>query len=55
MNMKKSIIALGAALLIGLSGCGKQTQIYVEQAGMLTTAATSSDKFAGVVVSDNAV
>ena len=27
MNMKKSIIALGAALLIGLSGCGKQTQI----------------------------
>ena len=55
MNMKKSIIALGAALLIGLSGCGKQTQINVEQAGMLTTAATSSDKFAGVVVSDNAV
>lgn len=55
MNMKKSIIALGAALLIGLSGCSKQTQIYVEQAGMLTTAATSSDKFAGVVVSDNAV
>ena len=55
MNMKRSIIALGAALLIGLSGCGKQTQINVEQAGMLTTAATSSDKFAGVVVSDNAV
>ena len=55
MNMKKSIIALGAALLIGLSGCGKQTQINVEQAGMLTTAVTSSDKFAGVVVSDNAV
>ena len=55
MNMKRSIIALGAALLIGLSGCGKQTQIHVEQAGMLTTAATSSDKFAGVVVSDNAV
>ena len=55
MNMKKSIITLGAALLIGLSGCGKQTQINVEQAGMLTTAVTSSDKFAGVVVSDNAV
>ena len=55
MNMKRSIIALGAALLIGLSGCGKQTQINVEQAGMLTTAATSSDKFAGVVVSENAV
>lgn len=55
MNMKKTVIALGAALLIGLSGCGKQTQINVEQAGMLTTAATSSDKFAGVVVSDNAV
>lgn len=55
MNMKKSIIALGAALLIGLSGCGKQTHINVEQACMLTTAATSADKFAGVVVSDNAV
>ena len=55
MNMKKTVIALGAALLIGLSGCGKQTLIQVEQAGMLTTAATSSDKFAGVVVSDNAV
>ena len=30
MNMKKTVIALGAALLIGLSGCGKQTQIQVE-------------------------
>ena len=55
MNMKKTVIALGAALLIGLSGCGKQTQVNVEQAGMLTTAVTSSDKFAGVVVSENAV
>ena len=55
MKMKKNVLALGAALILGLTGCGKQTQINVEQAGMLTTAAVSSDKFAGVVVSENAV
>ena len=55
MDMKKTVIALGAALMLGLTGCGSQAQINVEQAGMLTTAATSSDKFAGVVVSENAV
>lgn len=55
MKMKKNVLALGAALLLGLTGCGKQTQINVEQAGMLTTAAVSSDKFAGVVISENAV
>ena len=55
MDMKKSMIALGAALMLGLTGCGSGTQINVEQAGMLTTAATSSDKFAGVVVSENVV
>ena len=55
MDMKKTVIALGAALMLGLTGCGRQAQINVEQAGMLTTAATSSDKFAGVVVSENAV
>jgi len=55
MNMKQNMIALGAALILGLTGCGGQTQVNVEQAGMLTTAATSSDKFAGVVVSENAV
>ena len=55
MDMKKTVIALGAALVLGLTGCGRQAQINVEQAGMLTTAATSSDKFAGVVVSENVV
>ena len=55
MKMKKHVIALGAALILGLTGCGGQTQVQAEQAGMLTTAATSSDKFAGVVVSENAV
>lgn len=55
MKMKQNVIALGAALILGLTGCGGQTQVNVEQAGMLTTAATSSDKFAGVVVSENAV
>ena len=55
MKMKKNLIALGAALILGLTGCGGQTQVNVEQAGMLTTAAVSSDKFAGVVVSENVV
>ena len=55
MDMKKTVIALGAALMLGLTGCGRQAQINVEQAGMLTTAATSSDYFAGVVVSENVV
>lgn len=55
MNMKKNLIALGAALMLGLTGCGGQTQINVEQASMLATAAASSDKFAGIVVSENAV
>ena len=55
MKMKKTVIALGAAMILGLTGCGGQTQVNVEQAGMLATAATSSDKFAGVVVSENVV
>ena len=55
MKMRKTVIALGAALILGLTGCGSQTQIHADQAGMLTTAATTSDKFAGVVVSENAV
>ena len=55
MNMKKNWIALGAALMLGLTGCSKQTAVNAEQAGMLSSAAASSDKFAGVVVSENAV
>ena len=56
MNMKKKLIALGAAVLLGLTGCGtQQSQVNVEQAGILTIAAASADKFAGVVVSENAV
>ena len=55
MNMKKNWIALGAALMLGLTGCGRQQAVNAEQAGMLATAASSSDKFAGVVVSENAV
>ena len=55
MNMKKKLIALGAAMLLGLTGCAEQPLVNVEQAGMLTLAASSSDKFAGVVVSENAV
>jgi HlyD family secretion protein len=56
MNVKKKLIALGAAALLCLSGCAsKPTQINVKQADMLTIAASSADKFAGVVVSENAV
>ena len=55
MKMKKTVIALGAALILGLTGCGRQTQINVAQAGMLASAATGSDKFAGMVVSENVV
>ena len=55
MKMKQNVIALGAALILGLTGCGGQTQVNVEQAGMLATAAAISDKFAGVVVSENVV
>lgn len=55
MNMKKKLIALGAAMLLGLTGCAEQPLVNVEQAGMLAMAAASSDKFAGVVVSENAV
>ena len=55
MNMKKNLIALGTALILGLSGCAADAQVNVEQAGMLATAAASSDKFAGVVVSENVV
>ena len=55
MKMKKSVIALGAAVLLMLTGCGEKPQINVEQASMLTTAVTSSDKFAGMVVSENVI
>ena len=55
MNMKKNLIALGTALILGLSGCAADAQVNVEQAGLLATAAASSDKFAGVVVSENVV
>ena len=55
MKMKKSVLALGAAVLLMLTGCGEKPQINVEQASMLTTAVTSSDKFAGVVVSENVI
>jgi HlyD family secretion protein len=55
MKMRKTVIALGAAALLALTGCGAKTQVNVEQASMLTTAVTSSDKFAGMVVSENVV
>lgn len=55
MNFRRKLIALGAALTMCLSGCGGETQVDVERAGDLARAAAASDKFAGVVVSENAV
>lgn len=54
--MKKKLCALGlvSALLLGMTACsGNQTAIPVQQVGMLTGAATASDKYAGLVVSEN--
>ena len=55
MKLKYNLIALGAAVTLALSGCGGETVVDVEQAGDLARAAAVSDKFAGVVVSENAV
>ncbi len=55
MNLKKQLLALSAAALLGLTGCAAETQVNVEQAGLLTSAVTSTEKFAGVVVSEDAV
>ena len=55
MKLRKTAIALGAALLLTMTGCGAKPLVNVEQAGMLTTAVTSSDKFAGMVVSENVI
>ncbi len=54
MKIKHQLIALGSVLLLGLTGCAGESQIHAEQASLLAAAASSSEKFAGVVVSDSA-
>lgn len=56
--MRKSLkmIAAALALSLGLCACGGASDpVPVEQAGMLSGVTVSADKFAGVVVSENAV
>lgn len=56
--MKKYLkyIAAGLALALSLSACAQtQTEVPVQRVDELTAAAAVADRFAGVVVSDNAV
>lgn len=55
MRNKLKFLALGLALVLGLSGCGSDNPVPVERVDTLTAAATAADRFAGVVVSDNSV
>lgn len=56
MRKKFRYMAAGVALLLGLSACSEeQTAIPVVRADELTVAATAADRFAGVVISENAV
>ena len=55
MRNKLKSLALGLALVLGLSGCGSDNPVPVERVDTLTAAATAADRFAGVVVSDNSV
>ena len=49
-------IAAGLILALGLSACAQEESVVsVQRVDQLTNAATASDKFSGVVVSDNAV
>lgn len=54
--MKKKLCALGlaATMLLGMTACGgRKAAVPVQQVGMLTGAAAASDKYAGLVVSEN--
>ena len=53
--MKKQrlcVLGLASAILLGLTACGSNTMVPVQQVGMLTGAASASDKYAGMVVSE---
>lgn len=56
MRKKFRYIAAGMALALALGGCAEeQSPVSVVRADELTVAATAADRFAGVVISDNAV
>ncbi len=56
MRKKVKHIAAALVLALALSGCAQETaKVPVVQVSMLTSASQSSEKFAGVVVSENAV
>lgn len=54
---KLRYIAAGLVLAMGLTACAQEESSFVsvERVDRLTSAATAADRFAGVVVSDNAV
>jgi len=54
---KLKYIAAGLVLALGLTACAQEESrfVSVERVDRLTAAATAADRFAGVVVSDNAV
>lgn len=53
---KLKYFAAGLILALGLSGCAQEAAVVnVERVDRLTAAATAADRFAGVVISDNAV
>ena len=56
MRNKFRYIAAGLALALGLTGCsGAGSEVSVERVDRLSAAAAAADRFAGVVVSENAV
>lgn len=53
---KLRCIAAGLILVLGLSACAQEESfVNVERVDRLTAAATAADRFAGVVISENAV
>ena len=56
MKMKFRYIAAGLTLALSFSACSQsQAAVPVQRVDELTAAAMVADRFAGVVVSDNAV
>ena len=57
MNKKLKTVAAGLALMLGLSACsaGEPAYVPVERVDRLIAATVAADKYAGVVISDNAV
>lgn len=54
MKQRWKLWTVGLALLTALSGCGTDTVVPVVQVKLLTQAGQASDRYAGVVISENA-